>query len=167
MRTLHATESHSATIPHLPIVTWGGAVAAQVRSQMASQYDRSNGSFHRVLACSAGGPGFNSWLRHSIIKCSIQKDVDGSGQASTKEPFIAPSPSGCLGIIGGHRYSVRLLVTPLPIQRQNIVSVTSLCYRGMNNCICDIIIAFEAKKSIASLFNKGKYRLLTNFTNGN
>ncbi len=56
MRTLHATESHSAMIPNCD---WGGAVAAQVRSQMATKYGRSNSSFHRVLACSAGGPGFD------------------------------------------------------------------------------------------------------------
>ena len=50
---------------------------------MATKYGRSNGSFHRVLACSAGGPGFDSRLRHNTLRCSIQKDVDGSGQAST------------------------------------------------------------------------------------
>jgi hypothetical protein len=43
--------------PRSPIVTWGGAVATQVRSRMATKYGCSNGSFHRVLACSAGGPG--------------------------------------------------------------------------------------------------------------
>jgi hypothetical protein len=85
MRTLHATESHSATVP---FATWGGAVAAQVRSRMATRYGRSNGSFHRVLACSAGGPGFDSRLRHSILRCSMQKDVDGSGQANTDELFL-------------------------------------------------------------------------------
>jgi hypothetical protein len=37
----------------------------------------------KVLACSAGGPGFDSRLRHNILRCSMQKDVDGSGQAST------------------------------------------------------------------------------------
>ncbi len=58
-------------------------LAAQVRSQMATKYGRSNGSFHRVLACSARGPGFDSRLRHNILRCSMQKDVDGSGQAST------------------------------------------------------------------------------------
>jgi hypothetical protein len=50
---------------------------------MATKYGRSNGSFHRVLACSAGGPGFKSPLRRNTLRCSIQKDVDGSGQAST------------------------------------------------------------------------------------
>ncbi len=65
------------------MATWGGAVAAQVRSRMATKYGRSNGSFHRVLACRAGGPGFDSRLRHKILRCSMQKDVDGSGQAST------------------------------------------------------------------------------------
>jgi hypothetical protein len=49
---------------------------------MATKYDHSNGSFHRVLACSAGGPGFDH-LRHNILRCCMQKDVDGSGQAST------------------------------------------------------------------------------------
>jgi hypothetical protein len=52
---------------------------------MATKYGRSNGSFQkRVLACSAGGPGFDSRLRHNILRCSIQKDVDDSGQASTR-----------------------------------------------------------------------------------
>ncbi len=37
-------------------------VAAQVRSRMATKYGRSNGSFHRVIACSSGGPGsIPSW----------------------------------------------------------------------------------------------------------
>jgi hypothetical protein len=58
-------------------------VATQVRSRMATKYGRWNGSFHRVLACSAGGPGFDSRLRHNTLRCSMQKDVDGSGQAST------------------------------------------------------------------------------------
>jgi hypothetical protein len=58
-------------------------VAAQVRSRMATKYGRSNGSFHRVLACSAGSPGFDSRLRHNILIRPIQKEVDGSGQAST------------------------------------------------------------------------------------
>jgi hypothetical protein len=69
--------------PRSPIATWGGAVAAQVRSRMATKYGRSNGSCHRVLACSAGGTGFDSRLRCNILRCSMQKDVDGSGQAST------------------------------------------------------------------------------------
>jgi hypothetical protein len=80
MRTLHATESYSATIPRRHL---GGAVAAQVRSRMVTKYGPSDGSFHRVLACSAGGPGFDSRPRHNILRCSMQKDVDGSGQAST------------------------------------------------------------------------------------
>jgi hypothetical protein len=58
-------------------------VATQVRSRMATKYGRSNGSFHRVLASSAGGPGFDSRLRHNTLRCSMQKDVDGSGQPST------------------------------------------------------------------------------------
>jgi hypothetical protein len=66
------TQPDSATIP---IVTWGGAVATQVRSRMATKYSRLNGSFHRVLACSAGGPGFDSRLRRNILRYS--------GQAST------------------------------------------------------------------------------------
>ncbi len=28
-------------------------------------------------------PGFDSRLRHNILKCSMQKEVDGAGQAST------------------------------------------------------------------------------------
>jgi hypothetical protein len=76
------TFSHNprSPIPHREL---GGAVAAQVRSRMATKYGRSNGSFHRVLACSAGGPGSDSLLRRNILRCSMQKDVDGSGQAST------------------------------------------------------------------------------------
>jgi hypothetical protein len=48
-------------------------VAAQVRSRMATKYGPSIGSFHRVLACSAGGPGFDSWLRRNILRCSMQR----------------------------------------------------------------------------------------------
>ena len=48
-------------------------VAAQERSRMATKYGRSNGSFHRVLACSAGGPGFDSRLRHNILRCSMER----------------------------------------------------------------------------------------------
>ncbi len=48
-------------------------VATQVRSRMATKYGRSNGSFPRVLACSAGGPGFDSWLRHNILRCSMER----------------------------------------------------------------------------------------------
>jgi hypothetical protein len=70
MRTLHATESHSATFPHRDLE---GAVAAQVRSRMASKNGRSNGSFHRVHACSAGGPRFDSRLRRNILRCSLQR----------------------------------------------------------------------------------------------
>ncbi len=58
-------------------------VATQIRSRMATKFGRSNGSFHRVLACSAGGPGLDSRLRHNTLRCSMHKDVDGSGQAST------------------------------------------------------------------------------------
>jgi hypothetical protein len=59
-------------------------VAAQTRSpRMSPKYRRSNGSFHRVLACSAGSPGFDSRVRYNILRCSMQKNVDGSGQAST------------------------------------------------------------------------------------
>ncbi len=59
--------------PRSPIATWGGAVAAQVRSRIATKYGRSNGFFHRVLACSAGGPGFDSRLRRNILRCSMQR----------------------------------------------------------------------------------------------
>ena len=55
---LHAYVTRNRIQPRSPIiVTWGGAVATQVRSRMATKYGRSNGSFHRVLACSAGVPG--------------------------------------------------------------------------------------------------------------
>ncbi len=49
------------------------AVAAQLRSRMATEYSSSNGSFHTVLACSAGSPGFDSRLIHIILRCSIQR----------------------------------------------------------------------------------------------
>ncbi len=62
MRTLHASESHSATIPHRDL---GGSCS--------STSECSNGSFHRVHACSAGGPGFNSPLRRNILRCSMQR----------------------------------------------------------------------------------------------
>ncbi len=69
MRTSHATKfSHD---PPSWLGGGGGAVATQVRSRMATKYDRSNGSFHRVLACSAGGPGFDSPLRSNILRCSM------------------------------------------------------------------------------------------------
>ena len=80
---LHAYGTRNRIQPRSPIMTWGGAVATQVISRMATKYGRSNGSIHRVLACSAGGPGFDSRLRHNTLRCSMQKDVDGSGQAST------------------------------------------------------------------------------------
>ncbi len=48
-------------------------VAVEVRSQMASQYGCSNGYFYRVLACSAGGPGFESRMRRKILRCSMQR----------------------------------------------------------------------------------------------
>jgi hypothetical protein len=50
----HAYITRNRIQPRSPIiVTWGGAVATQVRSRMTTKYGRSNGSFHRVLACSA------------------------------------------------------------------------------------------------------------------
>ncbi len=64
MRTLHATESHSATIPHRDL---GGAVAAQGRSRMVIKYGRSNGSFHRVLACSSI-PGWYATFSDALCK---------------------------------------------------------------------------------------------------
>jgi hypothetical protein len=85
---LHAYVTRNRIQPRSPIVTWGGAVATQERSRMATKFGRSNGSFHRVLACSAGGPGFDSRLRHNTLRCSMQKDVDGSGQASTLFSYI-------------------------------------------------------------------------------
>jgi hypothetical protein len=57
---------------------------------MATKYSRSNGSFHRLLACSAGGPGFDFPLRRNNLRCSMYKDVDGSGQAL--ETFLETSP---------------------------------------------------------------------------
>jgi hypothetical protein len=50
---------------------------------MATKYSHSNGSFHRVLACSAGGPGFDSQSETQHSQMLYAKDVDGSGQAST------------------------------------------------------------------------------------
>jgi hypothetical protein len=51
---------------------------------MATYYGRSHGSFHRLLACSAGCPGFEFPLRRDVLRCSMKKNADGSGQASTK-----------------------------------------------------------------------------------
>ncbi len=50
-----------------------GLVAAQVRSRIETNDGCSNGSFHRVLASSAGGPGFDSRLRLNIFRCSMQR----------------------------------------------------------------------------------------------
>jgi hypothetical protein len=65
---LHAYVTRNRIQPRSLIVTWGGAAATQVRSRMATKYGHSNGSFHRVLACSAGGPGFGSPLRRNILR---------------------------------------------------------------------------------------------------
>jgi hypothetical protein len=70
---LRAYVTRNRIQPRSPIVTWGGAVATQVRSRMATKYSRSNGSFHRVLACSAGGPGFDARLRHNILRYSMER----------------------------------------------------------------------------------------------
>ena len=58
---------------------------------MATKYGRSNGSFHRVLACSAGGPGFDSRLRRlvaSVLPMLYAEDVGGPGQAPTRSAII-------------------------------------------------------------------------------
>jgi hypothetical protein len=70
---LHAYSTrHRITFSHNPLSQLEGkAVAAQFRSQMATKYGSSNGSFQRVLACSAGGPGFDSRLRRNILRCSM------------------------------------------------------------------------------------------------
>jgi hypothetical protein len=69
---LHAYVTRNRIQPQTPIVTWGGgAVATQVTSRMATKYGRSNGSFHTVLACSAGGPGFDSPLIRNILRFSM------------------------------------------------------------------------------------------------
>jgi hypothetical protein len=68
-----AYDTRNRIQPRSPIVTWGGAVATQVRFRMATKYGRSNGSFHRVLACSAGGPGFDSPLRRNILRYSMER----------------------------------------------------------------------------------------------
>ncbi len=74
--TLHVSESHSATIPRRSL---GGSYSS---TSWDSELIRClNGSLHRVFACSAGGPGFDSRLRRNILRCSMQKDVDG--QVST------------------------------------------------------------------------------------
>jgi hypothetical protein len=43
------------SLPSPSLDRYSTYVAAQVRSRMTTKYGRSNGSFHRVLACSAGG----------------------------------------------------------------------------------------------------------------
>ncbi len=54
--------------PRSPIVTWGGAGAAQVRSRMATKYDRSNGSFHRVFSCSDSIPRWDATFSDALCK---------------------------------------------------------------------------------------------------
>ncbi len=51
----------------------GGAVVVQAEVPNSSQYRRLNGSLHRVFACSAGGPGFDSQLRRFGLGCSMQR----------------------------------------------------------------------------------------------
>ncbi len=63
---ISASESNSATIPNQELAIsrlGGGAVVVQAEVPNSSQYRRSNGSLHRMFACSAGGPGFDSRLR--------------------------------------------------------------------------------------------------------
>jgi hypothetical protein len=58
----------------------GGAVVVQGEVPNSSQERRSNGSLHRVFACSAGGPGFDSRLRRSRSRMLSAEDVAGPGQ---------------------------------------------------------------------------------------
>ncbi len=61
-------------------------VVVQVEVPNGSQLRRSNGSLHRVFACSAGGPGFDSRLRRlvaSVLPMLYAEDVGGPGQAPT------------------------------------------------------------------------------------
>jgi hypothetical protein len=48
-------------------------VIVQGEGPNSSQYRRSNGSLHRVFACGAGGPGFDSRLRRFGLGCSMQR----------------------------------------------------------------------------------------------
>jgi hypothetical protein len=63
------------SVAHIDIVV----VQAEVPN--SSQELRSNGSLHRVFACTAGGPGFNSQLRRSRSRMLSAEDVGGPGQA--------------------------------------------------------------------------------------
>jgi hypothetical protein len=47
-------------------------VVVQAEVPNSSQERRSNGSLHRVFACSAGDPGFDSRLRRISLGCSMQ-----------------------------------------------------------------------------------------------
>ncbi len=68
--TLHATESHSATIPHLAL---GGSCSSTSWDPEWILIRRSNGSLHRVFTYGAGGPEFDSPLRRNILRCSMQR----------------------------------------------------------------------------------------------
>ncbi len=68
--TLHASETHSATIPHRDLE---GSCSSTSWDSEWQQICRSNGSLHRMLACCAGGPGFDSRLRRNILRCSMQR----------------------------------------------------------------------------------------------
>ncbi len=91
-----------------------GPVAAEVRSRMATKHSRSNCSFHWVLACNAGGPGFDSPLRRNILRCSMQEDVDGSGQASTVLPYPSPVNWDC--DIGSPSLALLFFMTSLTVR---------------------------------------------------
>ncbi len=65
--------SHDPQSRACDIAAWGGAVVVQAKVPNSSQKRRWNGSLHRVFACSAGGPGFDSRLQR--INCVSQRTV--------------------------------------------------------------------------------------------
>ncbi len=69
-RALHPTESHLATIPHRDL---GGSCSKTSWDPEWQLIRPSNGTLHRVFACSEGGPGFDSQLRRNILRCSMQR----------------------------------------------------------------------------------------------
>ena len=71
---------------------------------MATKYGRSNGSFHRVFACSAGGPGFDSRLRRinrvsQLTAASEQRMLSDALCRGCRwpwsSPYIVVTPTWC------------------------------------------------------------------------
>jgi hypothetical protein len=65
--------SHDPQTRACDIAAWGVAVVIQAEVPNSSLQCCSNGSLHRVFACSAGGPGFDFRLRRFDLGCSMQR----------------------------------------------------------------------------------------------